>query len=105
MKYTIIILYYVPYYGLVQLLVHGSDQLYEGTEDVGFGDNALGWEGENMRVSGKIFKVVVQTVLIFGLEMWVISPRMRRSLVGFQHRVSQRIVGRNLRKHPDGKWE
>ena len=34
----------------------------------------LCWEGANARVSGKVFKVVVQAVLLFGAEIWVLTP-------------------------------
>ena len=40
-------------------------------------------EGVNPRVSRKFFKAVVQAVLLFGLEMWVMTPRMGRAIVGF----------------------
>ena len=33
-------------------------------------------EGSIPRVSGMFFTAVVQAVLIFGLEMWVMTPRM-----------------------------
>ena len=34
--------------------------------------------GATKQVSGKMFKAVVQQVLLFGAEMWVVSPRMER---------------------------
>ena len=34
----------------------------------------LGWEGEDARKPGTFYREVVQAVLLFGLEMWVISP-------------------------------
>ena len=51
-------------------------------------------EGSSPRVLGMLFKAVVQVVLLFGAEMWVMTPRIGRALGGFQHRVAQRIVGR-----------
>ena len=41
-------------------------------------DRIMVWEGENTRVSGKLFKAVVQAVLLFGLETWVLPPLMVR---------------------------
>ena len=58
-----------------------------------------------MRVSGTFLKAVVQAVLIFGLEMWVMTPRMRRDLGGLHNRVPQRIMVWKLRRLPDGRWE
>ena len=40
-------------------------------------------EGANPRVSGMVFKAVVQAVLIFGSETWVLNPRMGRALGSF----------------------
>ena len=42
MKYTSIIPSYVPSYGLGRLLVHGGEQISEGTEDVGLDDVDFG---------------------------------------------------------------
>ena len=53
----------------------------------------LGREGANPKASGMFFKAVVQAVLIFGAETWVMTPHMGRSLGGFQHRVARLITG------------
>ena len=42
----------------------------------------LGREGENMRVSGKLFIAAVQVVLLFGYEAWVITTHMGWALGG-----------------------
>ena len=39
-------------------------------------------EGAAPRVSGFLFKVVVQSVLLFSAETWVVNPRMVRFLGG-----------------------
>ena len=46
----------------------------------------LGQEGANAQTSGTFFKAVVQAVLLFGSEMWVVTPHVSRTLGGFQHR-------------------
>ena len=62
--------------------------------------SGIGWQGSwdrkgsSIRVLGTFFKAVVYAVLLFGLEIWVINPRMGRALGGFQHRVAQWITGR-----------
>ena len=43
----------------------------------------LGREWVDLRVSGIFDKAVVQSVLIFGAEMWVMTPCMGRTLWGF----------------------
>ena len=42
----------------------------------------LGRDGVNQRVSGMFFKEMVQPVLIFGLEKWVMKPHMVHALGG-----------------------
>ena len=44
----------------------------------------LGQEGANPRVSGVFFKAVVQSVHIFGLKTWLMTPRMGRAMGRFQ---------------------
>ena len=55
-------------------------------------------------MSGFFLKSVVQSVLLFGLETWVATPRMGMALGMFQDQVARRITGRLLRQKPDGKW-
>ena len=48
----------------------------------------------NSRVLGNFSKAVVQAVLLFETDMWVIIHCMGRTLGGFQHRVDQQTTGR-----------
>ena len=52
-------------------------------------------EGADPKVSGLFFKAVVQAVLLLGEEMWVLTPRMERSLSRFHHRFARRLTGRH----------
>ena len=61
-------------------------------EELGSVDEDLGKAGENPRVSGMLFKAVMQAVLIFVSETWVINPCMVWSLKGFKHRVDIQIT-------------
>ena len=63
----------------------------------------LSREGATKRVSGNFFNAVVQQVLLFGAETWVMSPRMERSLSAFIHGEARRITGRQPRRGRDGK--
>ena len=65
----------------------------------------LGGEGAYLKVLGIFFKAVVQAVLLFGSEMWVLTPRMGRALGSFQHGVARRITGRQPKKQDVGGWE
>ena len=62
----------------------------------------LSQEGANPKVSGNFFKAVTQAVLLFGAEMWVLTPRMERALGSFQHMVTQCLTGRQLRRRGTG---
>ena len=64
----------------------------------------LSREGENKRVLGNFFKAVVQQVLMFGAEKWVVSPQMERALNSFIHGEARRITGTQPQRGWDGKW-
>ena len=59
-------------------------------------------KGTNVRMSGNLFKEVVQALIILGLETWVAIPHVRRTLGGFHHMVDLRMMGKKLRRSPDG---
>ena len=63
----------------------------------------LSREGASPRISGFFFKSVVQSVLIFGAETWVITPCMGRVLGGSQEQVARLLTGRLLRRWHDKK--
>ena len=42
---------------------------------------------------GKLCVTVVQAVLFFGYETWVVTPRLDKALAGFHHRVVRRMAG------------
>ena len=54
-------------------------------------------------MSGFFFKTVVQLVLLFGTETWVVTPCMVRVLEGFQEQVVRRLTGRLPRRQSGGK--
>ena len=58
----------------------------------------LSQEGADKRVSGNFFKAVVQAVLLFGAETWVLTPRIERALESFMHGAARRITGKNPRR-------
>ena len=64
----------------------------------------LSREGADKRISGTFFKAVVQQVLLFGAETWVLTPRIERALDSFMHGAAQRIMGRQPWIGWDGKW-
>ena len=64
----------------------------------------LSREGADKRVLGTFFKAVVQQVLLFGAETWVLTPRIEQALERFMHGAARRITGRQPRRGWDGKW-
>ena len=64
----------------------------------------LSREGEIPRVSGYFFKVVVQLVLLFSEETWVVTPHMGRPLRGFQDQVARRLTGSLPQWRMDRRW-
>ena len=61
-------------------------------------------EGATPRISGSFFKAVVQQVLLFGAETWVVTPKMERALSGFLHGSARRLTGSQVRKGKNGEW-
>ena len=61
-------------------------------------------EGATPRVSGSFFKAVVQQVLLFGAETWVVTPKIDRSLSGFLHEEARRLTGWQAHRERDVDW-
>ena len=53
----------------------------------------LSREGAEYRTLGKIYMAVVQLVLLYRSETWVLTPHTQRVLGGFRHRVARRMTG------------
>ena len=65
----------------------------------------LSREEAEPKVSGFFFKSVVQLVLLFGTETYVVTPHMIQVLGGFQDQVARKLTGWILRRQADGKWD
>ena len=61
------------------------------------------WRKWTKRCPG-FFKVVVQSVLLFGSEMWVMDTRLLRDMGTFYNQVSCYIIIRQHRRQPDRSW-
>ena len=51
-------------------------------------------ERSDAHTLGHIYLAVVQLVLLYWSETWVLTPRMKRVLGRFHHRVDLRLTGR-----------
>ena len=61
-------------------------------------------DGEDACTLGRVYVVVVQLVLLYGLETWLITYRIGRVLGGFHYRVVCRMTGRQPWRVRDDKW-
>ena len=96
---------------LGRILTEGDDEwpavarnLEKSQKSWGRLQGILSREGATKRVSGHFFKAVVQQVLLFGAETWVMTPWIERELESFMHGTAHRIMGRQPRRGWDGKW-
>jgi hypothetical protein len=69
----------------------------QSPKDLGtnFEDTDQGWCHPS-RVSGMFYKAVVQSILLFGSETWVVTTPMLKALESFHQRVARRMA----RKQP-----
>ena len=51
-------------------------------------------EGADTCDLGRIYVVVVQAVILYGLETWVVTPQIGRVWGGLHHKVDHRLIGR-----------
>ena len=51
----------------------------------------------NPRVMSIFYKVIVQTVLLYGAESWVLNTHSRNKINSFHHRCSRYITGKHIR--------
>ena len=52
-----------------------------------------------------LHELVVQTVLLYGVKIWVVMVEMLKVLEGLHHRLVRRIVGTKDRRMAEGEWE
>ena len=62
-------------------------------------------EGSNAKTMAKFYITIVQAVLLYGADSWVISKRDMTRLNSFHKRVVRYLTGKHIRKHNDGNWE
>ena len=64
----------------------------------------LSREGTDAWTLGQIYLAVVQSVMMYGSETWVMTPHIGIILGGFQDRVALRLTGRQPWRGRDGVW-
>ena len=66
--------------------------------------SVLSREGADACTSGQIYLAVVQLIILYGSETWVMTPRIGRVLGKFYHRMAHRLTGRQPRQGRDRVW-
>jgi hypothetical protein len=61
-------------------------------------------DGIRTRTLARFYVTVVQAVLLYGSETWVLSQRSRRRLDTFHHRCARFIANEHIRQLPTGEW-
>ena len=62
-------------------------------------------EGAEPFISGWFYVAIVQAILLFGAETWVVTPRVLQALEGFHHRAARQMAGMGGKRLVDGTWE
>lgn len=58
----------------------------------------------NPKTMSIFYKVIVQTILLYGSETWVVCETGRRKLSSFHNRCARYITGRHIKQQEDGTW-
>ena len=61
--------------------------------------------GEEPRVSEIFYRMVVQAILLYGSETWVLSASMENRVEGTHTEFLRLITGKRSRRLGDGTWE
>ena len=56
-------------------------------------------------MSEKFYRAVVQKILLYGLETWVLSESMERKVEGVNTGILRQITGKQERQPRDGTWD
>ena len=85
-------------------MVGGGGKPGEGAEELGTTAADTKQGGGRQETVGELFRAVLQQVLLFGAEMWVVTPRMEWALNSFMHGATRRITWRQPQRGLDGKF-
>ena len=55
-------------------------------------------------MEGRFYVAVVQAMLLFGSEAWVMTPRSEKALEGFHHRAVRQMAGMGPKSQWDRTW-
>ena len=81
-----------------------SRNLQRAREKWGMIGRILSKKGADPKIMGSFYKVIIQSVLLYGAESWVISNYMMKSLRSFHRRCARFITGKHIWQDEDGTW-
>ena len=61
-------------------------------------------QGVEPRAMGYFYKAIIQAVLLYGSETWVVTDCNLRQLRSFHARVARYLTGRHMHPNADGTW-
>ena len=99
----------LPYFGYTKLY-NNSDwmALYQNPRKAqrrcGMVLGVLVKAGATVRAKDMFYKVVLQAVLMYGSEIWVITEAMMKVMEGFHYSITQRISGNTEWKVGEEGW-
>ena len=67
-------------------------------------EKILGRKGEDKKTAACFCVAVVKVVLLFESKMWVLTPRLEKSIEGFHHWETWRMSGMGPKCQRDGTW-
>ena len=62
-------------------------------------------EGADPKCMAKFYMAVIQAVLLYGADSWVVKSGDLRKLRSFHARAARYMTGMHIRKRGDGRWE
>ena len=65
----------------------------------------MGQEGTYTWTLGNFYVAVVQVILLFGLETWVVTPNIKRISGRFYHSLARPILEKMPLQRMEGMWE
>ena len=68
-------------------------------------ETLIRWEGADPKVVEMFYKSVIQAVILFGSETWVLLAEMERKVEGTHTGFLRHITGKRARCSTDSTWE
>jgi hypothetical protein len=62
-------------------------------------------QGAYPMIMAMFYKAIVQSVLLYGAESWVLTQEMERKLQSFHHRCARFIAQEHIEKDDNGEWK